>query len=773
MMEPIYLDLHIHTSENPDQLNENYDINRLIDKIKGFIKNAEFLISFTDHNTINKVVYLNAKNKIKNLLIGVELHIRYDDDQPPYHGHMYFNIDEITEEIIDDLNDKLDYLYPNKVVTNDDVMIPKLETLITEFSPYEFILLPHGGQSHSTFDRSVPDDVTFDSTIERSIYYNQFDGFTARSDNGLERTIKYFKRLGINDFVNLVTCSDNYKIDDYPNAKAKDAGAFIPTWMLASPTFDGLRLSLSESSRLVYGKEKPISWSECITKVKLQNENTEIDVDFTPGLNVIIGGSSSGKTLLVDSIYNKIVGDFSESVYTEYGIDNISVINPSGIKPHYINQSYINKVIDKNDSDNTIDDIEIIKRVFPGDINIRMKVEKGLSELRKDLNELIDAVKVLEEESNKLSHIPILSRLITKGIVQENIINKFQPDNDTIKLIDYTEESLNDDSKYLDRIESFLENNPLLEHNPQLIKDLKSELQQAYSISTLENTIRKIINGEKQKYDNELRSENQEQQSKKQNFEKLIVSTERYSKGLSLFHKTLNKISAYSINCESEVLDSMGHKLFIENDFKLNKLDFLEVINKYLKTSSKIENFEEIQPENLFEENFSKRNPKVQDYDDFENKVYHEFESLNKKTYRITTSSGKNFEELSAGWKTSVILDIILGYEGDLAPLIIDQPEDNLATNYINKGLIEAIKKIKTKKQIILVSHNATIPMLGDAQNIILCRNEAGKITIKSNRLEAKIDSKSVVDYIAEITDGGKSAIKKRVKKYNLKNYRD
>ena len=63
--------------------------------------------------------------------------------------------------------------------------------------------------------------------------------------------------------------------------------------------------------------------------------------------------------------------------------------------------------------------------------------------------------------------------------------------------------------------------------------------------------------------------------------------------------------------------------------------------------------------------------------------------------------------------------------------------------------------------------------MLGDAQNVVLCKNENGKITIRSGRLEGKIDDKSIVDYIAEITDGGKRSIKKRVKKYNLKNFRD
>ena len=122
--------------------------------------------------------------------------------------------------------------------------------------------------------------------------------------------------------------------------------------------------------------------------------------------------------------------------------------------------------------------------------------------------------------------------------------------------------------------------------------------------------------------------------------------------------------------------------------------------------------------------------------------------------------------------ETSVILDLILGWGSDNAPLIIDQPEDNLATGYINFGLLEAIKKCKTKKQIVLVSHNATIPMLGDAQNIVMCKNSDNKISIKSNPLEGDIDGVGVVDIIAETTDGGKSSIKKRVKKYNLKNFR-
>lgn len=76
--------------------------------------------------------------------------------------------------------------------------------------------------------------------MERSVYYNQFDGFTARSDSGREETDKYFQRLGISGFVNLITCSDNYIPSSYPDAKLKmqnrlsQLGCFLNQHLMAS-----------------------------------------------------------------------------------------------------------------------------------------------------------------------------------------------------------------------------------------------------------------------------------------------------------------------------------------------------------------------------------------------------------------------------------------------------------------------------------------------------------------------------------------------------------
>ena len=106
-MEPIYIDVHIHTSDNPDSLNTAYDLDTLLSKVDTCAKGAHYLLSFTDHNTINKDVYLKALTKKEDntklhLILGVELHINNYDTTPAYHCHIFYKT-PITEEVIDDM----------------------------------------------------------------------------------------------------------------------------------------------------------------------------------------------------------------------------------------------------------------------------------------------------------------------------------------------------------------------------------------------------------------------------------------------------------------------------------------------------------------------------------------------------------------------------------------------------------------------------------------------------------------------------------------------
>lgn len=774
-MDPIYIDLHIHTSDDPDNLNQNYDIETLFSKVREQAQGQRALISLTDHNTINKHAYLKALELCGNdifILLGVELHIHYLVDTEAYHCHIFFK-NPVSSEIIDEINVLLDKLYPNKRVVKTDKNIPTLDKLINEFDLYDFVLLPHGGQSHATFDKAIPKGKRFDTMMERSVYYNQFDGFTARSDSGREETDRYFRKLGISDFVNLVTCSDNYSPNEYPSAKAADAAVLIPTWMFAEPTFEGFRLSLSEKTRLFYSHLKPESWSENIESVKYQDDQLDIDVNFCSGLNVVIGGSSSGKTLLVDSLWRVLAHQsFEDSHYKNFGVENLNIINPSGIRPHYLSQNYIMQVVG-DDENHHIEDIDIIRSLFPDNKEVTNMINVSLSKLKNDISKLIQTVEDLKSIEDKLNTTSQIGRLLVLRDVKENIIKQFLPSEESRYNIIYSNSKKDEHINTLLEIKSILERNPFVQERGQLVDALILSLQEAYKFSKTEALVFETIKDSFNQYATLLKTESQEDQTKAQEFNTLLKNIAQFIFLKRNFTKYLESIATYNVTVETKEIVSSGHHLYISNQFRLNKEVVLEVFNSMLKSGRKISSFNEITPQSLYETNFSKQKPKVQNYDDFINRVYNEFVRMNKTVYKIATKDGKDFETLSAGWKTSILLDLILGYDRDIAPIIIDQPEDNLATKYINDGLVEAVKKVKRNKQIILVSHNATIPMMGDAQQIIYCNNVDGKIIIRSAPLEGEINGKPVLDYIASITDGGKSSIKKRVKKYNLKKFKD
>ncbi len=62
-MNPIYADTHIHTSDNPDQINESYDLDTHVNKVKELNGYSDFLISITDHNIINNRIHLEVVSK--------------------------------------------------------------------------------------------------------------------------------------------------------------------------------------------------------------------------------------------------------------------------------------------------------------------------------------------------------------------------------------------------------------------------------------------------------------------------------------------------------------------------------------------------------------------------------------------------------------------------------------------------------------------------------------------------------------------------------------
>ena len=766
-MQAIYIDLHIHTSDDANHLNESYDIAELVSQIKKYNGDAPFMISLTDHNIINKSAYLKARNLNLNLILGVELHIKNREDTKSYHCHIYFN-SPIEEKAIDQINEILNNLYPNKLPNRSDENTPDIQDIINNFDAFDFLLLPHGSQKHGAFNYSIKEGENLDNAINRSIYYNQFDGFTSRSTKGLEATHRYFERLGISEFINLVTCSDNYSPSIYPRSHSGNDDDFIPTWMFAQPSFDGLRLSLSEGTRLVASHERPIRQSDYIGHVELKNEHIDINVDLSEGLNVVIGGSSSGKTLFVDSLYRNISQNFDGSKYvSRYGVDKINVENTSGMTPYYISQNFIAENISDN-NERSIDKIEILRNIFPADDEINRNITEGLNKLHKIINELLQNVEKIENCERILNATPNPGQLIVTGEVRKNALNALMPKSEEIDVVKYTQQQYSNHLEVLDEIKLFLSQNPLVEDANTEIDSIKQKLLQAINAYNRFDDVLSVLSEHKQNVDRILKDELGQQQTRITNKENLLRTVGEYVEALKKFKHCKNELINTEYSFKTKDIEARGHRLSVINNFSFNEKVLVEALNKYLK--SNINTISEVTPWNLMSNHFKQR-PKVDSYNDLVQKVYTELMDLNTRSYKIITKDGKDFNSLSPGWKTAIILDLILGYEQDTAPIIIDQPEDNLAVKYINSTLTETIKAVKWNKQIIMVSHNATIPMMADAQTMIVCENDGNKITIRSSALEGEVFGQKVLDYIADQTDGGKTSIKKRVKKYNFRKY--
>lgn len=125
----------------------------------------------------------------------------------------------------------------------------------------------------------------------------------------------------------------------------------------------------------------------------------------------------------------------------------------------------------------------------------------------------------------------------------------------------------------------------------------------------------------------------------------------------------------------------------------------------------------------------------------------------------------KSLRSLSKGQQCTAILSILLVDNKD--PLIVDQPEDNLDNAYITDNLIASIRQNKTRRQYIFATHNANIPVFGDAELIVAMMEEDGIGRTISDGI-GSIDVPTVKDYIIRILEGGEDAFRMRELKYGI-----
>ena len=138
---------------------------------------------------------------------------------------------------------------------------------------------------------------------------------------------------------------------------------------------------------------------------------------------------------------------------------------------------------------------------------------------------------------------------------------------------------------------------------------------------------------------------------------------------------------------------------------------------------------------------------------------------IDMKLFRADgTSAGSiGAGSLSDGQRNTAALALLLTQSG--GPLVIDQPEDELDSNFVFKELIPMLRQVKNRRQLIMSTHNANLPVNGDAEYVCAFEAAGGQGVIKS---EGGLDLRNVTDSVLEIMEGSAEAFRRRREKYHF-----
>ncbi len=124
---------------------------------------------------------------------------------------------------------------------------------------------------------------------------------------------------------------------------------------------------------------------------------------------------------------------------------------------------------------------------------------------------------------------------------------------------------------------------------------------------------------------------------------------------------------------------------------------------------------------------------------------------------------GKALRHHSLGQRASALMLFVLSQQNNDV-VIIDQPEDDLDNQTIYEDVIKMLVQLKPSTQFIFATHNANIPVLGDAEQVIGCHYEEQKTKLDSG----SIDNKQTQQQIVSIMEGGQEAFDKRKQVYEV-----
>jgi len=678
------------------------------------------------------------------------------------------------------ISNKIEELYIRKgsLITDRRITIDELYEL---FNSYNFFFIPHAGNTKSILDPYKG----YDMKLCQQMVLLMPSAFEKVKEAVRQHYNEGFDLLKTYDFqekddIPYINFSDNHNCYKYPCTN-KDGDDHQFYCIKGQPTFESIRFAfIDPKSRIKkYCDVEVLQRSDnYIHSLKFANHSiiNNTTLNFSPNLNVIIGGRSSGKSLLFNILGSKI-GNSKNELQKKYKIDTSAISIKSFLDVDYKNSiSYnLHDVIYINQGDivnyfenNSL--IELIKKSGK-DEEYKLAIDFFKNEKR-NLNILIEKlIELYGELIDNLNSNYVLYNKDIDAIFDSSYF--FKP----INLIENKSSSFNQSSlileSLLDNVENFKKNEnwkleddelTLANEFKKLVELKKSEfinLQAIYSrkvdLINKSNDIISSKNASLNLKSREKESSNQRLVSLKSNINSLFNILNRLQKHCCLveeykynFSQTIKISNNVDVILELENIENVKDKISEGLVLNMPNASLFHTLLDLANNKIKIKNLTSNSAENLQKK--------------INNQLKQVFDYFDKPIEFLKYSKGGSSKNNSPGYNSEKYLETILK-NGNAKIIFIDQPEDNLGNRFITDNLIDIIRELKFQKQIFLVTHNPSIVVYGDAENIIMCENDEKRITYQQYVLEEKTHQKE----ICEVLDGGHYIFDQRSRKYNIK----
>ncbi|HLP65491.1 TrlF family AAA-like ATPase [Flavobacterium sp.] len=641
-------DLHFHTPSSYDYKDKSISNEKIIEILK---ENEIKVVAITDHHLIDvariiELQRLGIDSEI-TVLPGIEFRAELGGSESIHYIGIFS--EKLNEQQLNDIWIKLQSTCKitktdiNNIGGDAYIQCDFKETtnLIHELGG---LVTVHAGTKANTFENitnSLPDKMAQKTELVRG-HIDIFE--LGKEIDQISYNEKVFPHLGFR--VPMIICSDNHKITEYILKQN--------LWIKADPTFEGLKQIIYEpKERVKIQREEPESEkldNLMIKEVSFESSNNKFTIEpikLNKNLNVIIGGKSSGKSILLykiaktlyantnddilkykdsedgktkdlydldsyDSSFNFNVELFSGSCQSLRNRQTSSSILPS-IK--YIPQNHLSNLVDKSRK-NGATLKELIRNLILEDITYKKKYD-----------DFVDVVKKNDEQRNRdIEYYFSLKDEIKKKE------SELSSRGDTKSL----QEGINANKKKIDLLSKSFTDEDLKKYNALVAQKNQSSVEQ----NTLNLDYEKIKN-----YNADLKRVLTEQLSKKRIVIDSINTTsikEQFEQKYKFIEKTLEEINSI----EKDLLRNDQGDFLTDSELKktLNNIK-----SKNLKLDNDLKPFIEKQENSIqidaIQKSISNDETKLSEIKQFQSEVETKKKSLSEQKNKIFNDFKTNYKE--------------------------------------------------------------------------------------------------------------------------------